>query len=82
MPSQMLDVLLQIFVVFPNVEPLRQKVRQIFLLFSPLNFIIIKCGVLQITSFLHRMIEVLGPSVFPYFPMALERLLSDSEVCL
>ncbi|CAA6664224.1 unnamed protein product [Spirodela intermedia] len=55
--KQTLDVLLQIFVVFPNVEPLRNK----------------------ITSFLHRMIEVLGPSVFPYLPIALEKLLADSE---
>lgn len=27
------------------------------------------------------MIEVLGPSVFPYLPIALEKLLADSEVC-
>uniref|UniRef100_A0A1D1YNA1 Exportin-T n=1 Tax=Anthurium amnicola TaxID=1678845 RepID=A0A1D1YNA1_9ARAE len=52
-----LDVLLQIFVVFPNVEPIRNK----------------------ITSFLHRMVEILGPSVFPYLPLALEKLLAESE---
>ncbi|MQL73677.1 hypothetical protein Taro_006011 [Colocasia esculenta] len=55
--KQTLDVLLQTFVVFPNVEPLRYK----------------------ITSFLHRMVEILGPSVFPYLPMAFEKLLAESE---
>ncbi|KAK1313757.1 Exportin-T [Acorus calamus] len=32
------------------------------------------------TSFLHRMVSILGTSVFPYLPMALEQLLVDSEV--
>ncbi|KAK1287212.1 Exportin-T [Acorus calamus] len=31
------------------------------------------------TSFLHRMVSILGTSVFPYLPMALEQLLVDSE---
>ncbi|XP_058108611.1 exportin-T isoform X2 [Magnolia sinica] len=47
----------QILVVFPKVEPLRNKV----------------------TSFLHRMVDTLGASVFPYLPKALEQLLSESE---
>ncbi|KAM7480617.1 hypothetical protein LguiA_028830 [Lonicera macranthoides] len=52
-----LDVLLQILVVFPKIEPLRSKV----------------------TSFIHRMVDTLGASVFPYLPKALEQLLADSE---
>lgn len=52
-----LDVLLQVLVVFPKVEPLRSKV----------------------TSFIHRMVETLGASVFPYLPKALEQLLAESE---
>ncbi|XP_068660519.1 exportin-T-like [Aristolochia californica] len=55
--KQTLDVLLQILVVFPKVEPLRNKV----------------------TSFLHRMVDTLGVSVFPYLPKALEQLLVESE---
>ncbi|KAG6733275.1 hypothetical protein I3842_01G218800 [Carya illinoinensis] len=55
--KQTLDVLLQVLVVFPKVEPLRSKV----------------------TSFLHRMVETLGASVFPYLPKALEQLLVESE---
>ncbi|KAH6773370.1 ARM repeat superfamily protein [Perilla frutescens var. frutescens] len=52
-----LDILLQILVVFPKVEPLRSKV----------------------TSFIHRMVETLGPSIFPYLPNALGQLLIESE---
>ncbi|XP_054783899.1 exportin-T [Prosopis cineraria] len=52
-----LDVLLQVLVVFPKVEPLRSKV----------------------TSFIHRMVDTLGASVFPYLPKALEQLLAESE---
>lgn len=52
-----LDILLQILVVFPKVEPLRSKV----------------------TSFIHRMVETLGPSIFPYLPNALSQLLIESE---
>ncbi|CAB4302763.1 unnamed protein product [Prunus armeniaca] len=55
--KQTLDVLLQVLVVFPNVETLRSKV----------------------TSFVHRMVDTLGASVFPYLPKALEQLLVDSE---
>ncbi|KAK4837810.1 hypothetical protein QYF36_008618 [Acer negundo] len=55
--KQTLDVLLQILVVFPKIEPLRSKV----------------------TSFIHRMVDTLGASVFPYLPKALEQLLAESE---
>ncbi|RVW52178.1 Exportin-T [Vitis vinifera] len=55
--KQTLDVLLQILVVFPKIEPLRTKV----------------------TSFIHRMVDTLGASVFPYLPKALEQLLAESE---
>ncbi|KAI5594165.1 hypothetical protein POPTR_003G066200v4 [Populus trichocarpa] len=52
-----LDVLLQILVVFPKIEPLRNKV----------------------TSFIHRMVDTLGASVFPFLPKALGQLLAESE---
>ncbi|PIA43073.1 hypothetical protein AQUCO_02000489v1 [Aquilegia coerulea] len=52
-----LDILLEILVVFPKIEPLRSKV----------------------TSFIHRMVDTLGSSVFPYLPKALEQLLAESE---
>ncbi|XP_057811832.1 uncharacterized protein LOC131026074 [Salvia miltiorrhiza] len=55
--SWTLDILLQILVVFPKVEPLRSKV----------------------TSFIHRMVDTLGPSIFPYLPNALGQLLIESE---
>ncbi|KAM7471868.1 hypothetical protein LguiA_010051 [Lonicera macranthoides] len=55
--KQTLDVLLQILVVFPKIEPLRSKV----------------------TSFIHRMVDTLGASVFPYLPKAIEQLLAESE---
>ncbi|KAH1048222.1 hypothetical protein J1N35_039006 [Gossypium stocksii] len=55
--KQTLDVLLQILVVFPKVEPLRTKVL----------------------SFIHRMVDTLGASVFPCLPKALEQLLAESE---
>ncbi|KAJ7963291.1 exportin-T [Quillaja saponaria] len=55
--KQTLDVLLQVLVVFPKIEPLRSKV----------------------TSFIHRMVDTLGSSVFPYLPNALAQLLADSE---
>ncbi|CAK9150118.1 unnamed protein product [Ilex paraguariensis] len=55
--KQTLDVLLQILLVFPKIEPLRCKV----------------------TSFIHRMVDTLGASVFPYLPKALEQLLTESE---
>ncbi|KAF3452025.1 hypothetical protein FNV43_RR08121 [Rhamnella rubrinervis] len=55
--KQTLDVLLQVLVVFPKVEPLRSKV----------------------TSFIHRMVDTLGASVFPCLPKAMEQLLSESE---
>ncbi|KAI3463220.1 hypothetical protein Pfo_019883 [Paulownia fortunei] len=55
--KQTLDILLQILVVFPKVEPLRCKV----------------------TSFIHRMVDTLGASVFPFLPKALEQLLTESE---
>ncbi|KAL3840774.1 hypothetical protein ACJIZ3_025365 [Penstemon smallii] len=55
--KQTLDILLQILVVFPKVEPLRSKV----------------------TSFIHRMVDTLGASVFPYLPKALEQLLTESK---
>lgn len=35
---------------------------------------------IQVTSFIHRMVETLGASVFPYLPKALEQLLAESEV--
>ncbi|KAF9615080.1 hypothetical protein IFM89_021651 [Coptis chinensis] len=52
-----MDILLEILVVFPKIEPLRSKV----------------------TSFIHRMVDTLGASVFPYLPKALEQLLAESE---
>ncbi|KAA0059396.1 exportin-T [Cucumis melo var. makuwa] len=55
--KQTLDVLLQVLIAFPKVEPLRTKVL----------------------SFIHRMVETLGASVFPYLPKALEQLLAESE---
>lgn len=55
--KQTLDVLLQILVIFPKVEPLRNKVL----------------------SFIHRMVDTLGASVFPYLPKAMEQLLPESE---
>ncbi|GAB2269087.1 hypothetical protein Dimus_004017 [Dionaea muscipula] len=33
----------------------------------------------KVTSFIHRMVETLGASVFPYLPKALEQLLAESE---
>ncbi|CAI0419076.1 unnamed protein product [Linum tenue] len=36
----------------------------------------------KITSFIHRMVDTLGASVFPYIPKALEQLLAESEVIL
>ncbi|CAI0470706.1 unnamed protein product [Linum tenue] len=33
----------------------------------------------KVTSFIHRMIDTLGASVFPYLPKALEQLLAESE---
>ncbi|XP_041002287.1 exportin-T-like [Juglans microcarpa x Juglans regia] len=55
--KQTLDILLQVLVVFPKIEPLRNKVM----------------------SFIHRMVETLGASVFPYLPKALEQLLAETE---
>lgn len=55
--KQTLDVLLQILVVYPQIEPLRTKV----------------------TSFIHRMVDTLGASVFPFLPKALQQLLAESE---
>ncbi|KAK6914686.1 Exportin-1/Importin-beta-like [Dillenia turbinata] len=33
----------------------------------------------KVTSFMHRMVDTLGASVFPYLPKALEQLLAESE---
>lgn len=33
----------------------------------------------KVTSFVHRMVDTLGASVFPYLPKALEQLLAESE---
>ncbi|KAI3786205.1 hypothetical protein L1987_45339 [Smallanthus sonchifolius] len=33
----------------------------------------------KVTAFIHRMVETLGSSVFPYIPKALEQLLAESE---
>ncbi|CAM8993560.1 unnamed protein product [Rhodiola kirilowii] len=55
--KQTLDVLLQILVVFPKIDPLQNKV----------------------TSFLHRMVDILGASVIPYLPKALDQLLRERE---
>ncbi|KAF5793437.1 putative armadillo-like helical, exportin-1/Importin-beta, exportin-T [Helianthus annuus] len=33
----------------------------------------------KVTAFIHRMVETLGSSVFPYLPKALEQLLAESE---
>ncbi|CAN6465857.1 unnamed protein product [Victoria cruziana] len=33
----------------------------------------------KVTSFIHRMVDTLGASIFPYLPRALEQLLVDSE---
>lgn len=52
-----LDILLQVLVVFPKIEPLRNKV----------------------ISFIHRMVDTLGTSVFPFLPKAVEHLLAESE---
>ncbi|KAK4395062.1 Exportin-T [Sesamum angolense] len=52
-----LDILLQVLVMFPKIQPLRCKV----------------------TSFIHRMVDTLGNSVFPYLPKALGELLGESE---
>ncbi|XP_031386772.1 exportin-T isoform X1 [Punica granatum] len=52
-----LDILLQVLIVYPKVEPLRNKVL----------------------SFIHRMVDTLGASVFPYLPKAFEQLLTESE---
>ncbi|KAL6335409.1 hypothetical protein AAG906_029652 [Vitis piasezkii] len=35
--------------------------------------------ILVVTSFIHRMVDTLGASVFPYLPKALEQLLAESE---
>lgn len=35
---------------------------------------------LQVTSFVHRMVDTLGSSVFPYLPKAFEQLLAESQV--
>lgn len=37
---------------------------------------------MQVISFLHRMVDILGVHVIPYLPKALEQLLAESEVCL
>ncbi|PQQ02677.1 exportin-T [Prunus yedoensis var. nudiflora] len=37
-------------------------------------------SLIKVTSFVHRMVDTLGASVFPYLPKALEQLLVDSEV--
>ncbi|KAK4784101.1 hypothetical protein SAY86_018469 [Trapa natans] len=52
-----MDILLEVLVVYPHTEPLRNKV----------------------VSFVHRMVDTLGESVFPYLPKALEQLLTESE---
>lgn len=36
----------------------------------------------KVTSFFHRMVEILGTSVFPYLPMTFNQLLLDNEVLL
>lgn len=36
----------------------------------------------KVLSFIHRMVETLGASVFPYLPKALEQLLAESEVLM
>lgn len=33
----------------------------------------------KITSYIHRMVDLLGPSVFPYLPLVLNQLLLESE---
>lgn len=33
----------------------------------------------KVTSYIHRMVDTLGPSVFPYLPRALEQLLAEIE---
>lgn len=37
---------------------------------------------MQVISFLHRMVDILGVHVIPHLPKALEQLLAESEVCL
>ncbi|KAL8139792.1 hypothetical protein V2J09_005813 [Rumex salicifolius] len=34
---------------------------------------------IKVTSFIHRMVETLGASIFPHLPKALEQLLAESE---
>lgn len=79
---QTLDVLLQILIVFPKVESLRSKVYAILLCQGIVLLIFAKYYLIiyQVTSFIHRMVETLGVSVFPYLPKALEQLLAEIEV--
>lgn len=87
---QTLGVLLQILVVFPNNVPLRNKVRCCLVLFIYLFLLLLFYASaqansihlinLQVTSFLHRMVDILGASILPFLPMALKQLLMDSEV--
>lgn len=35
---------------------------------------------MQVVSFLHRMVEILGVQVIPHLPKALDQLLAESEV--
>ncbi|KAI3896677.1 hypothetical protein MKW92_020836 [Papaver armeniacum] len=63
--SKTLDVLLQILVVFPKVDPLQSK------LLHGNDF-----GNMRVMSFIHRMVEVLGEAVFPFVAMIGSRILS------
>jgi len=88
---QTLDILLQILVVFPKIEPLRNKVRIGYGAIEAVFFFVwIFCWLyilpkdsihcIQVTSFIHRMVDTLGASVFPCLPKALGQLLAESEV--
>ncbi|KAK4773473.1 hypothetical protein SAY87_028492 [Trapa incisa] len=52
-----LDVLLEVLVIYPKMEPIRNKVL----------------------SFVHRMVDTLGESVFSCLPKAFEQLLAENE---
>lgn len=80
--SQTLDILLQILVTFLNIKPLHNKVSSgSIYLQQPISLCIsIFLQNMQVTSYLHRMVEILGTRVLPHLPMALNQLLVDSEV--
>ena len=73
-------------VVLPKIELLRIRVKvehlisDILVRFKCTKYLMLTFYSVQVTSFIHRMVDTLGASVFPYLPKALEQLLSESEV--